>query len=408
MIYFFIIFLLICLIYIYDYRKVKRFKTESFVSVLLFLILFSGFSYRLGVDVTRYIDAYKEFPLINKIITNNYSLVYPLDRWGKGFIILFSLCRSITKEFYFFHLIHSLIINTIFFYFIYKNTKKIFFGILLYFLILYIAFNFEVLRESLAVSIFLLAWKYFINNNWIKYYLLCLIAISFHPSAYLTLVFPLFYIPIIRKLFKVNILFIFTCVGILASTIIISQIFFEYIQLIELEDIESYANSYSQSSLGEARELGIKGIIFFILRNVIYPLSAIIFLKRYLQNNNSNKLNNYRNKLEYFICWFIYINIANLGISIFYRFSNYLNPFIIICLADCIFDTIKTKKYKYHLSFGIWMLIMLPYSYLRIHTYIKDDSGSGIPLYTRYYPYYTYLSEKKDEKREKLFDYLSF
>ena len=89
----------------------------------------------------------------------------------------------------------------------------------------FIEFNFELMRETIAVAIFLMyGIKYYLSKKWIKYYLIVLLAYSFHPSAMM-----MFLLPLIRNLkwgvSPSNMLDSFTSSGNGSSDSIIAEIY---------------------------------------------------------------------------------------------------------------------------------------------------------------------------------------
>ena len=404
MIYFAIIFLLILLIYHYDYQDHSKDRLQWYVACCIILILLSGLRYRLGIDSTRYDYGFIQMPSLSKLDSYNYDDT----RYGVGYIFLNSIARTLSDSFVMMQFLHAIFINSLIFLFFYRNTKHIFFATFLYFLILYFNYNCEILRESCAIVVFLFAWKYFKTDAWLKYYIYCVIAVLFHPSALLTLLFPIFYLPIFRYFFRMNWIFGFTCVIVFVIAGIISIKFFDLIQLISLSSMEDYAETYRNSSLAESKSLNIIGICSFFLRSILYPFVAIVILKRIKNkipcNNNESGENE---KLEYMICWYTYISIITLFISLFYRFNNYLMPFTILVLADVVFTKVKISRQRVlKLSFVFTWFLMLPYLAINIYGYLSDDNGSGIKNIRRYYPYASVLDPYKDAKREQLFRYL--
>ena len=145
----------------------------------------------------------------------------------------------------------------------------------------------------------------------------------------------------------------------------------------------------------------------FFIRSIIYPVGIILLFK----GSNSHKpeikaVKETNAKLEYLVCWFIYISIMTLYIKLFYRFNNYLYPFWILIMTDVIFTKIHYRQKFKKLSFGLWGIIITPYLLLSSYAYFSDDTGSGINLIKRYLPYASVLDPYRDEQRERLFYYL--
>ena len=104
-----------------------------------------------------------------------------------------ALIKSTINDFIFFQIVHSIIINSVVFWFISSNTKNKFTAVFLYFLFLYVLVNMEIAREALAVSVFLVSVKFLQNKKYVAYYLLAIIAFLFHYGAAISFVFPLIY-----------------------------------------------------------------------------------------------------------------------------------------------------------------------------------------------------------------------
>lgn len=403
MIYCTIIFLLVLLAYHYDYQNHIRYRSEWFIVLMIIFILVAGLRYRLGIDSTRYEYYFTSLPSLGELSTFDYDSV----RYGVGYLFLNAIARSLSDNFVIMQCLHAIFINSIIFWFIYRNTRHIFTALLLYAFLYYFTYNFEILRESCAAVIFLYSWQYFKNEIWGKYYICCIIAILFHPSAIFLLILPVFYLPAFRSFFRMGWTFGISCGCVFIIAAYLSVRFFDYLQLITIASVDDYAASYADSTLGGEKSLNIKGIGVFIIKIIIYPLVTMICLKgsKYFRSNIDIP-SNITEKLEYLLCWYVYIAIISNFIQIFYRFNNYLTPFWTLALADVLFSVLKVSKRKLRLSFGIWTLLILPYLSLNIYGYFLEDGKSGIKLYKRYYPYSSVLNPVKDEKREQLFRYL--
>ena len=59
-------------IYLYDVRGGKRNKVEFFYFVIFLLSITTGLSYRLGIDMTRYMDNYVDYKSLFKIDSFDY------------------------------------------------------------------------------------------------------------------------------------------------------------------------------------------------------------------------------------------------------------------------------------------------------------------------------------------------
>ena len=171
MIYFFLLFLIIFLVFVFDVGKRSRSNVKqkkiawNFICVLLIII--SAIKYRVGSDVVIYTDEYKE---ILPITRANWDYIFGNFNRQLGWMILVTICKSITPSFLLPQIIISIFVNSTIFNFIKSNTEKPFVGLLLFYLIAYAPYNFEVLRQSIAIAFFIMGIKYYKDSKWFKYY----------------------------------------------------------------------------------------------------------------------------------------------------------------------------------------------------------------------------------------------
>lgn len=397
MLYILLLILIGCLIYNYDYKQSRHGKAEWYAVLCVALILIAGLRYRLGIDTVAYESTYYQLPDLTQFF-GNYN--FDQTRYGKGYLLLCALCKSIYPDYYFFQFIHATIVTTIIFWFFHKHTKHIFFAIFMYFLMLYFPFTFEVLRESLAVCLVLIGWHFFLKKNIFLYYFFCLLALTFHISAAIMLVIPIFYLPLFKPFFRMGIWFWISVSIFFVGVAYISIKFFDLIRLVGMANIDDYANAYENSKYGEATTLNIIGVIAFFIKGILYPGLTMADLK---DNPKIKALQGDKEKLEYMICWYIYISIIVLFINIFYRFNNYFTPFIILGVSDVVFTSVKLIKRRYSFSFGIWGIILLPYLVFLFQVNFQKDEITELSNIYRYYPYSSILFPERDKTREQLF-----
>lgn len=84
------------------------------------------------------------------------------------------------------------LLNILLFYLIKKYSGYKFTVVFFYFSYLYLYYNMEILREALAIAIFLYALRFYKSGNWGKYYLMVFVCFLFHSSAVVTFFIPLF------------------------------------------------------------------------------------------------------------------------------------------------------------------------------------------------------------------------
>lgn len=386
MIYLFIISILFFQIYIFDFKKVKSHRSLNFYMILILLILISGLRYRIGVDTIRYTYNYEQIPSINNLSLSDFknSLYEPL------YFIMSVIAKSVSRDFVAMQLLHSLFINTVILTFIRKHTKYFFTGILFYFIFCFANFNFEVMRESVAISFFLLAYKHIISRNWFAYYIFVVFAILSHSAAFILIFIPFISYTSIHKSVFIY-MGIAICVGYL-----IDQYFGEILKFISVTQSLQEKSSLYKDSLLASGVLNFKGILSHMTIYIFYPLAAIYFIKRH-----------YRINFEYsfLILANIFLCIFLIFIGLFYRYLNYFIIFDLLIFSEfagALYSYFK-RNYSPSLSLLLQSLIFSGIFFLQIYSLFSKPSG--VPEYTRYFPYSSVLDKEKNLDREKLFQY---
>lgn len=197
MIYVFVVLGLFWFIYIYDYKGCRKDKLLWYNIMMIIFVVIAGFRYRLGIDTVNYEDEfYRETLYFSEWNLSNIFLEADTD---SGYLMYTSLMKSLFGSWEVAQFLIALFVNVVVFRFLYKNTIYPFVAILLYFCSLYYDLNFETLRQALALSFFLLGYKYLMENKYLKYYIFVILSILFHKVALLTLFFPFI------KTLKVNV-----------------------------------------------------------------------------------------------------------------------------------------------------------------------------------------------------------
>lgn len=400
MTYFLIAGCLLLLIYHYDYCGHKEGRKAFYLLMFVSFVCVAGLRYRLGMDSIAYAGTYNDLPDLTELFTYDYSST----RFGIGYILLNAIARSISNDFTSMQFVHALFINTVFFYFFYKNCKNIFTCVFFYFVMQFFNYNYEVLRESCAVAMLCIAWPYLCEKKWIKYYLCAVIATLFHTSGAITLIIPIIYLPFLRKLFEFNWVSLIAILASYAIGLILATKFFDLIRMLEIAEMDSYANSYENSHYGGSRNMNILGLVAFMGRTLVYP-----FLLGWLISNNKLETEHKNFKvLEGLVMLYAYFNIFSINLYILYRFLNYFSPFLILLLGDSIFGYLKLLGKRIKLSFGIWAIYFLPLIFLSVNYLFGDTEYYGVKKYARYYPYDTVITKDINPEREKLYQDVRF
>lgn len=370
------------LIYFFDCNKIKsRYRNVHYNILLIVFVLVSGLRYRMAPDSVAYMDNFKN--LIVPLSELNVK-TFTESRYQPFWILINSFCKSF-GSYVLLQIICAYILNFCVFHFFKKTTTKVFTCILFYFLVDYFYFNMEIVRESLAIGVFLLAMIEYNKKKILNTYLLILVAFLFHHFAAILFIIPLF---LTNKIsLKLKLIFL--------SSIIL----FLFSLGSPLALIEPYLGSFStlDVSVYDLADFNISlfGYIYTAIK--IIPIIAVILIyrKRDIPDINFEKKTLY-------ILSFLYIFIMIIRITtipFIERFSNYFIFFVILLLAGAIFDIVNKYIIKSFRFFSILTVSTLCFLF-QIFPYLEINPMFGVPLYKRYYPYYSVISEKTDPERE--------
>lgn len=365
---------------IYDWIGFKHNKNVIYFFQLLFLILVAGLRYKVGGDTFYYMDQWEKYPTIQNMTfrflqESEYNILWDLT---------ISVCKSIFDNFIFFQFIHTIFVNLVFFWFFKKYTPYIFTAVFWYAIGHFLYFNTEILREILCICLFMLSTPALLKKHYIKFYLICLIALGFHNSSVIMLIAPflLFFKPFNLK-----------------STIIISIIFLVFSSVLFLfaKDIIQYLDDpvvYDKFSHYTDNYYSIKGIIYQFF--LCIPVGIII----YLNKNNTDKTSVFHNLLSLLFVLYI-ISLAFYTITM--RMCNYIVPFYIVLGVNIFMKSIKdvefAKKIQNLLPIKGMILIAVfciffDFGYFYFKTPYENIKK---PFYIRYYPYTSVFTKNQNK-----------
>jgi len=393
MIYFITIVTLLILISIYDFNKIVKGMNLYYYIVLVVFILTAGLRYRIGLDTIRYMNHFQDMPTLFNVSFDDYNET----KFSAIYYSLALISKTIHPSFVFFQILHAIILNSVVFYFIKKNTRYIFSGALLYYLFCFTNFNFEVLRESIAIVFFLLSVKSLLRRNWIKYYLFVLLAFLSHPSAIL-----LFFIPFFIHLRMTKLVYIYMG-GVFLFSLMISDYVTPIFELISITDsLSEKADRYLDSEL-MGQVFNINGLIKNFIIFIFFPLISMSFLKRKFS---------FESKYEFLIIFNFFVSIMAIKFGLFYRYFNYFIIFDVILFAEFggkLYVYLSSKLNVYSSSkFSLFFVAIIFSSiiFLQVYSYFTPiGKYERIKVYSRYYPYSSIIGSSKDNSRERLFRY---
>lgn len=397
--------------YAFDLRGHRRFYTFSYWGFFIALVLIAALRYRLGTDSVTYENGYIDFPSIWELEKFKFSAI----RYEPGFLAFASIPRSISSDFTLFQFFHAFVVNLVIFWFIKSNSTHRFLYLTLYFIVMYFNLNMQVLRESLAVCCFLLAWPAFRDGKWLLYYLLTLLACTFHTSAFLLLMLPLFCLPGIKQFFVFGWRTLFISLFIVVVGLYIQSRFSAVFSAMAFtQRIMDRVNEYANNEFG-SNKLNILGVIVVFLRICLYPLVALYFFnlrmklrygKKKLLELQEKKQKRRDERFVMMVLLCIYFSLFAVPMFIFGRYFNYFGLFALGAVASWAFSKLQVSGKTYRLKFATWIIILFPYIGLNLYSYNSAATKSGqLKDYMIYYPYNHRFDPERDSNREQIFRY---
>lgn len=339
----------------------------------VYITLLFGLRYRIGWDTLNYMEFYSTFPDLShfdEAFAEKYDFMQP------GFKLLWMITRSISDEFWVFQIVHCTFVNSVVLWFMKNHTRYWFTNLFLYLICYCMYYNTEIMRESIAICIFLLSYKYMVTGKYLKYYICVGIAILFHVSATLLLFYP---VMIWLKVKFDKRFFIFILVAMVVLIMARSYVLNIAGGLGGLygDRLVIYSAAFMMGKMNN------NWLIQRIIQFVIAPICFFVVYKFILKKEV---------KFESMICLYI---LFGLGIFIFYeisvRFANYPTPLYLIAVGSLIGQGIrKTSRMKAVSYFALSAIIVL-YMYGPITLNIATHGMT---------PYSWVLNPKKDKLRE--------
>jgi hypothetical protein len=366
-----------------DDHLLQTLKGVAAFTGFLFIILFVGFRYKLGSDWVSYLRFYEDAKPLSQLFNGN-NLAFSSDFIEPGFKIFVSLCKDIGLNYAFFVFIITLFNTCSLFYFLYKNeirNKLVFLALVL---ILTVFYEFDILRQSIALHIILFS---FVGRKikLLRLITCTLIAMTFHYTAIIFLLFYLFQ----KNTFKPNAIIFISFVyfiSLFVSLPIITSV---------LKILEPLVGGGALASILFKAVTLIEG--FGFQRNIsLTSLLNLTFLILLVNQVNKIKLSSAENILIKMFLFYIIINILFKEIQeVADRFSYYFNVGIafMFCLLD---QLIRIKERKM-----ILLTVPLLFIVMRLFIHFKDP---GIWYGQTPYRNYFFIDESDEPVIKKRYD----
>lgn len=166
-----------------SFSRDKRLKIALLViTAIQFIAVFSLRSTQVGTDTPGYIEGWR-LSFNNTFLgffTGSYTRVFAYE-WG--FTLLNYMISMFTRDPQIYLLVMSILIFIPLFFILYKYSSSLFLSVLLYVHLGLFNLSLTMLRQSLAMSITLIAFHYLTQNKRIRFVVVVLFAALFHKSA---------------------------------------------------------------------------------------------------------------------------------------------------------------------------------------------------------------------------------
>ena len=360
------ILIIISLLISYRYQGKPKFRKYrlAWFFIGLYCVLLFGFRYRVGVDTLNYMEDYDNFPTLDKLTFDDILNATQ----APFYVILSSLCRIITPSFYLIQVIVSLIFNVCLMIFLRRYSLNPFLAFTVFFFMSGLYFNTEILKEALAVGIFLLNIDNLFERRWKSYYLLAFFSLMFHYSAIVIFFFPFF------SRLRLNWSFIVCVIVFFLVSKPLSDFLTPLITFSSVADkIDVYKNLINDN------RLNTNWIIYALLQAVLIPLIILFISKK-----GKWKLG----KFESLICLCVLLGLGCVYFEIvFQRFTNY----VIIVYALCLSNFYASRRVKFIHKAIVALLFITLYSF----SYVSNGR------YHIWFPYRSILNEEQIIERER-------
>lgn len=363
----------------YDLCGKKGGEDIWYVVLLVTLTLLAALRYRTGGDTIIYMDLFEDYPSISELSRFDFLSAEYNPMW----YIYNSIFKSAGNSFLLFQFVQAIFVNCTVFWFLHKYCNWFFIAVTVYFFGYYFYYNMEIQREILCVCLFLISYPWLERNEYFKYYVVTIFAISIHISSVVLLIMPLL------KLLEMERFWLGLIVGCLIC-----------ILMLKLNLIDKVLESF----LGEG-SIVVKRYFSLDSPNIIGAIITILTAVPFLILFHARKRMNIESDLMIGSLLNLMIVIQCVGTALqgVARFSNYLMIPGMVFILNSVFDNVdKIRKSQINkiLIFSVLFIYLFNLSYYYVKN--KDEDVKGVHVYDRYIPYVSYLNPHKVELRERL------
>lgn len=330
----------------------------------ILLILVAGLRLVVGGDTQTYLADFDIYPPLEDFTIFHFALFRYQPLWT----LLNCAAKSIYPQFFVVQIIVSCIINPVTFYIIKKETEKKYEVALVFLLFQYLYLNCEIMRETIAISLFYFAFSFYIKRKWLPYYGICCIAFFFHDAAIFYFFLPLLYPVLTREFTPKYVLVIAGIVLVFANPLVLSKLMF----FLPESRVEVFTDFYAKMAIGS---------IFGFLRSItelFFTFFIIVKVKGFV----SYKV--YIGLKIYFV-----LHLMGLMMPLFVnRICNSYNIFYYIALVEFLYvmrDKLVTAAY-----FSLLTIVFVRYYFVDVTNLVSSkESSDRYYFYELFVPYYS-------------------
>jgi len=357
-----------------DQKEFDSRKSHRFWLLCIILSLITGFSYALGGDKQKYLTEFEEYP------NEFYGWLEEIEErlMTKGemplWVLLNCFAKNVFNSFYPVQLIEAFWINIAVFHTVKRYTQRVFFFVLLYcFTFTYFTFNTEVMREAFAIGFCLYGMETYFRKKYAHTVLLFTIAIFWHVSSI------------------VMVLFLFTRFKVtpkrLMFTILASATFWALSNLLFSQIVSSF--------LGEKNALFTRvlmystfkvGPIAYILYLTIYILAPFCIMHYGIPKGLKDK--EVIARKEHLMAFYLCIGAIVPSFLPLARFLNYALIAYYCMLTDTLYTLFQDKKHI--ITKAVCCFIAVGYYTFQ---YITCNPRSDARYYDLWFPYTSIFDE---------------
>lgn len=372
----YIVFCILILFIVLIIKSVVKKKNSGILTLFIILISVSAIRVNTGSDYYNYYQMYNNS-------TKYYSSIVDIVKSGfqKGYIVLSYIVKTLFDNEYTIFLICAIIINVIVYYVIVKYSPYPILSSSIYLFMGYFLMSLNILKQSIAMSIMLLAFFYFVRKKYTLFCLLSILATYFHITA---LVFVIIILLASWIKLKVSLSLLYISVLISALLVPIASMLFNIVASIP---IFSKYSIYLENDININDFRFILNVLFFVTVHVL----ILHWIIKQVQFNNV-ELSKSENLIIKIMIIGLMISILSLRIFYVNRIAYYCFQFLIVLVPIMVskISSLESRKYtrkKIHLFLVVYGLIFTILSgennYYNFSTIFNDQPVSVMEFVNR-------------------------